>query len=55
MNPLALTQRLLPKDEIVEIDYFTANIKREPADPGTQDRPRLYHRPRRDSNPRRAD
>ncbi len=44
LNPLALSQRLLPNDEIVEINYFTANIKRDPEDPGAQDRQRLYHR-----------
>jgi NYN domain len=44
LNPLALAQRLLPNDEIVEIGYFTANIKRDPEDPGAQDRQRLYHR-----------
>ncbi len=44
LNPLALAQRLLPNDEIVEIAYFTANIKRDPEDPGAQDRQRLYHR-----------
>ncbi len=44
LNPLALAQRLLPKDDIAEIAYFTANIKRDPEDPGAQDRQRLYHR-----------
>ena len=44
LNPLALAQRLLPNDEIAEIAYFTANIKRDPEDPGAQDRQRLYHR-----------
>ncbi len=44
LNPLALAQRLLPNDEIVEVAYFTANIKRDPEDPGAQDRQRLYHR-----------
>ena len=44
LNPLALAQRLLPNDEIVEIAYFTANIKHDPEDPGAQDRQRLYHR-----------
>jgi uncharacterized LabA/DUF88 family protein len=44
LNPLALAQRLLPKDDIAEIDYFTANIKRDSEDPGAQDRQRLYHR-----------
>lgn len=44
LNLLALAQRLLPNDEIVEIAYFTANIKRDPEDPGAQDRQRLYHR-----------
>jgi uncharacterized LabA/DUF88 family protein len=40
----ALAQRLLPNDEVVEVAYFTANIKRDPDDPGAQDRQRLYHR-----------
>jgi len=44
LNPLALAQRLLPEDEIAEIAYFTANIKRDPENPGGQDRQRLYHR-----------
>ena len=44
LNLLALAQRLLPNDDIVEIAYFTANIKRDPEDPGAQDRQRLYHR-----------
>lgn len=44
LNPVALAQRLLPNDEIIEIAYFTANIKRDPEDPGAQDRQRLYHR-----------
>lgn len=44
LNPLALAQRLLPNDDIAEIAYFTANIKRDPEDPGAQDRQRLYHR-----------
>ncbi len=44
LNPLALAQRLLPNDEIVEIAYFTANIKHDPEDPDAQDRQRLYHR-----------
>jgi uncharacterized LabA/DUF88 family protein len=44
LNPLALAQRLLPNDEIVEVAYFTANIKQDSNDPGAQDRQRLYHR-----------
>lgn len=44
LDPLALAQRLLPNDEIVEVAYFTANIKRDLEDPGAQDRQRLYHR-----------
>lgn len=44
LNPLALALRLLPNDEIAEIAYFTANIKRDSDDPGAQDRQRLYHR-----------
>jgi hypothetical protein len=43
-DPLALAQRLLPNDAIAEVAYFTANIKRDPEDPGAQDRQRLYHR-----------
>lgn len=45
LNPLALAQRLLPKDEIAEIAYFTANIKRDSEDPGAQ--PRHAPSPRR--------
>ena len=44
LNPLALAQRLLPNDEIAKVAYFTANIKRDPEDPGAQNRQRLYHR-----------
>lgn len=40
----ALASRLLPNDEIVEIAYCTANIKKDPRDPDKQDRQRLYHR-----------
>jgi hypothetical protein len=40
----ALAARLLPNDEIVEIGYFTANIKQDPEDLGRQGRQRLYHR-----------
>lgn len=44
LDPLTLAERLLPNDEIAEIAYFTANIKRDSEDPGAQDRQRLYHR-----------
>lgn len=40
----ALCECLLPNDEIVEIAYCTANIKKSPANPGKQDRQRIYHR-----------
>jgi uncharacterized LabA/DUF88 family protein len=40
----ALASRLLPNDEIVEIAYCTANIKKDHSDPNKQDRQRLYHR-----------
>lgn len=40
----ALCSRLLPNDEIAEIAYCTANIKKDHSDPGKQDRQRLYHR-----------
>jgi NYN domain-containing protein len=40
----ALASRLLPNDEIVEIAYCTANIKKDHSDPDKQDRQRLYHR-----------
>lgn len=40
----ALATRLLPNDDVGAIGYFTANIKRDPSDPGAQDRQRLYHR-----------
>lgn len=39
-----LCSRLLPNDEIVEIAYCTANIKKDHGDPGKQDRQRIYHR-----------
>jgi hypothetical protein len=38
----ALCARLLPNDEIAEIAYCTAVIKRDPADPDKQERQRLY-------------
>jgi hypothetical protein len=38
----ALCSRLLPNDEIVEIAFCTAAIKKDPADPGKQDRQRIY-------------
>ena len=44
LNTLALAERLLPNDEIAEVAYFTANIKRDSEGPGAQDRQRLYHR-----------
>jgi uncharacterized LabA/DUF88 family protein len=40
----ALCERLLPNDQIVEIAYCTANIKKDHADPEKQDRQRIYHR-----------
>ena len=40
----ALCERLLPNDEIVEIAYCTANLRKDPRHPGLQDRQRLYHR-----------
>lgn len=40
----ALCSRLLPNDEIVQIAYCTANAKKDPSDPGKQDRQRIYHR-----------
>src|SRR5689334_8150912 len=40
----ALCARLLPNDEIVEIAYCTANLRKDPRGPGLQDRQRLYHR-----------
>jgi len=40
----ALCARLLPNDEIVEIAYCTANVKKSPTNPGKQDRQRIYHR-----------
>jgi hypothetical protein len=44
LNLGALATRLLPHDQIDEIRYFTANIKRDPDDLDAQDRQRLYHR-----------
>ena len=44
LDPSALATRLLSNDEIVEIGYFTANVKKDLEDPGAQDRQRLYHR-----------
>jgi len=38
----ALATRLLPNDDVFEICYFTANFKVDPANPGRQDRQRLY-------------
>lgn len=40
----ALCERLLPNDEIVEIAYCTANLRRDPRDPKAQVRQRVYHR-----------
>lgn len=40
----ALCERLLPNDEIVEIAYFTANLRKDPRDPEAQVRQRIYHR-----------
>jgi len=39
-----LCERLLPNDEIVEIAYCTANVKKSRANPGKQDRQRIHHR-----------
>jgi hypothetical protein len=44
LDVAALCSLLLPNDEIEEIAYCTANIKRDPEDPGKQGRQRLYHR-----------
>jgi hypothetical protein len=38
----ALCVRLLPNDELGEIAYCTATIKKDPSNPGKQDRQRLY-------------
>lgn len=40
----ALCERLLPNDEIVEIAYCTANLRKDPRDPEAQVRQRVYHR-----------
>ncbi|HET7416743.1 MAG TPA: NYN domain-containing protein [Solirubrobacterales bacterium] len=40
----ALCSRLLPNDEIVEIAYCTANLKKDPLNPRSQDLQRSYHR-----------
>jgi hypothetical protein len=40
----ALCERLLPNDEIIEIAYCTANVKKSLENPGKQDRQRIYHR-----------
>jgi hypothetical protein len=39
----ALCKRLLPEDEIVEIAYCTADLRRDPRDPEAQVRQRVYH------------
>lgn len=44
LDPSALCGRLLPNDEVQEIAFCTANVKKDPADPGKQDRQRIYHR-----------
>lgn len=40
----ALCERLLPNDEIVEIAYCTADLKKDPRDPEAQVQQRVYHR-----------
>ncbi len=40
----ALCSRLLPNDEVCEIAYCTANVKKDPDNPGNQDRQRIYRR-----------
>jgi hypothetical protein len=40
----ALCARLLPNDEIVEIAYCTADLRKDPNDPGAQMRQRIYQR-----------
>ena len=40
----ALCERLLPNDEVQEIVFCTANVKKDPTDPDNQDRQRIYHR-----------
>ncbi|MGN6274512.1 MAG: NYN domain-containing protein [Solirubrobacterales bacterium] len=40
----ALCARLLPNDEIVQIAYCTANLRKDPRHPALQDQQRLYHR-----------
>lgn len=40
----ALCARLLPNDEIVEIAFCTANLRKDPRNPDAQVRQRVYHR-----------
>lgn len=40
----ALCERLLPNDEILEIAYCTADLRKVPNDPEAQIRQRVYHR-----------
>jgi hypothetical protein len=40
----ALCERLLPNDEIVEIAYCTANLRKDARDPEAQTRQRIYQR-----------
>ncbi len=40
----ALCARLLPNDQICEIAYCTANVKKDPDDLDKQNRQRIYHR-----------
>jgi hypothetical protein len=44
LDPVALSDALLPADEVVEVKYFTAKIKAIPNDPGAPTRQQVYLR-----------
>lgn len=44
VDPVALSEVLLPQDEVIEVKYFTAKIKALPHDPGAPTRQQIYLR-----------
>jgi hypothetical protein len=44
VDPVALSDALLPQDDVIEVKYFTARIKALPHDPGAPTRQQAYLR-----------
>ncbi len=44
LNPVALSGRIFPKNQIIGVKYFTARVKPMPGDPGAPIRQQIYWR-----------